>query len=158
MLSLWSSCLGTWDSVGVVLWNACMVVVVVRPLNSRDMEPIVKFMLTITAVHVSFSCVSIGLGIEFILGRESFCQDNLQQYLQIVIISANLLNLLVVCIGIGYILTHIGECPIANASFLSFPLPRTPTRPRPPPIPQRQYSPAVLPDMSREAAAAMFQE
>ena len=33
-----------------------------------------------------------------------------------------------------------------------------PPPPRPPPIPQRGYSPAVLPDMSRGAAVNIFQE
>ena len=115
-----------WGDARVVLWNACMLVVVGRPLKRWDMEPLVKIILTMTGIHVCFNCISIGLNVEFLIVKDCHCYERLREYLQVVIIAAVILNTLVMCIGIGFFVTHISKCPSTNRNFLQFPLPRSP--------------------------------
>ena len=115
-----------WGDARVVLWNACMLVVVGRPLKRWDMEPLVKIILTMTGIHVCFNCISIGLNVEFLIVKDCHCYERLREYLQVVIIAAVILNTLVMCIGIGFFVTHISKCPSTNLNFLQFPLPQSP--------------------------------
>ena len=86
------------------------------------MDYLKKLLFTILLIHFMCTMLDVGFSIES-LAREStcFCNSHWRAYLQILNACICVLNSMLIGTGVGYLLNHIYDCPVAKP-FISFPL------------------------------------
>ena len=86
------------------------------------MDQLKKLLFTILLIHFMCTMLDVGFSIES-LAREStcFCNSHWRAYLQILNACICVLNSMLIGTGVGYLLNHIYDCPVAKP-FISFPL------------------------------------